>query len=598
VGRALPPVLLLALLLGPATLPTVGAAGLIETRLASFAGAPPTAGASLGPVRVLESFPFAGVALLEGPADALALVPGVAGLYPDEPLTPLLDRARVAVRADAPPGEEGAWPTGSNVTVALVDSGIDASHPGFAGRMAATVRLTRNGVVAPGGTDVDGHGTHVAGILAGNGAYSQDGRLHGLAPAARLVGVDISDAFTTTSAVRAFQWVHDHREEYGIRVVSDSWGREKSDAHYDPEDPVIRASDALVADGLVVVFSAGNRGRDGGSTLTTEGTNPNVITVGASTLAGRSESYSSKGPARDAAGALLSWTKPDLVAPGTAILSARTTARPAASASDEERYYTILNGTSMAAPQVAAAAALLLDQHPALSPLAVQAILQQTARDVEASGPDADSGFGLLDVRAAVEAARTLGGDEPRTVVVESRVPVHERGSVLAAQGLVLLDGGAVQLPPARDVSLPLALPPDAAEVELWLNWTGAASFAAQLDGPSASWAFEPAGPGSLHLRHAAAPGAYTVTARPTGAADETSYAVDGSVLVRQTRVLDARANEFTAARMHAGGAGGFYVPESQAARLLDLVVTRPQMVVGALLLLSCAVGALGVRRR
>src|SRR5438552_2427634 len=280
---------LLVLLLAPlaAALPAPH-----ERRLVSYdgAGLPPAPGVAL-----VQNFAFARVALVEGAPDAIdALRAWGAHVYPEETLTLELDRVRTEDDAEPTPAEAASWPMGAGVTVALVDSGVDASHPGFEGRMAAAVRIERSGAVTPGGSDDDGHGTHVAGILAGSGARSTNGRLHGLAPQARLVSVATSDSFTTTSAVRAFEWVHEHRGDYGIRVVSSSWGREKSDAHYDPDDPVIRASDALAADGLVVVFSAGNRGHDGAATLTTEATNPDVLTVGAASASGRVEAYSSR----------------------------------------------------------------------------------------------------------------------------------------------------------------------------------------------------------------------------------------------------------------------------------------------------------------
>src|SRR5581483_9253115 len=187
------------LLVAPVLLPAATAEG-TERRLVSFDDAPPAVGSSFGPARVVEAFPFARVALLEGPAsalDALRSLPGVAGVYRDEPVTLLLDRAGAT-----------DWPTGRNVTVALVDSGLDAQHPGFAGRVAASVRIEADGSVDAGRGDSDGHGTHVAGIVAGSGAQSQNGRLHGLAPGAKLVAVDISSSFTTTTAVRAFAWIH------------------------------------------------------------------------------------------------------------------------------------------------------------------------------------------------------------------------------------------------------------------------------------------------------------------------------------------------------------------------------------------------------
>ncbi|GEM_PF-3775703 len=580
------------LLVAPVLLPAATAEG-TERRLVSFDDAPPAVGSSFGPARVVEAFPFARVALLEGPAsalDALRSLPGVAGVYRDEPVTLLLDRARAIDHADPPAGATD-WPTGRNVTVALVDSGLDAQHPGFAGRVAASVRIEADGSVDAGRGDSDGHGTHVAGIVAGSGAQSQNGRLHGLAPGAKLVAVDISSSFTTTTAVRAFAWIHEHHAQYDIRVVSNSWGREKPDAHYDADDPVIRASDGLVADGLVVVFSAGNRGRDGDATLTTEATNPNVLTVAAGSPSGQAEPYSSRGPATDAGGRALAWVKPDLAAPGTAIESARANAATFSGASSAEaRYYTVMNGTSMAAPQVAAAAALLLDAHPALTPASVAAILTGSARDMGPAGPDSGTGYGMLDVAAALDAARA-SEEGRRLVVVETQLPVHASGTVLAAAGLVLADDGAAKLPPASEIVLPVTVPQGGVAADLWLNASGSAgAFSAELDGPEGSFPFDQDAAGHLHLAHAVAPGAYALRARPNGVMPGTTYAVDGAITVRTERVVDVPA----AMRAHAAFVpeGGFFVPQSGATRLLGVVNASP-LLVGALAIgAACAMGA------
>ena len=595
-GRASAGLLLLLVLL-PAAAPGADAGGATERRLVSFDGAPPAAGSALGGARVLEAFPFARVALVEGAPAALARLaslPGVAGLYPEEPVRLLMEREREVVQAEAPAG--AAWPAGANVTVAVVDSGIDATHAAFAGRVAASVRIGRGGATAPGDGDEDGHGTHVAGIVAGDGARSVDGRERGIAPAARVVAVDISDAFTTTTAVRAFAWIHENRATHDIRVVSNSWGREKEDAHYDPDDPVIRASDALVADGIVVVFSAGNRGRDGDATLTTEATNPNVLTVAAASAVGRVEPYSSRGPAVDAKGREVSWLKPDLAAPGTAVVSTRANAEGVDAPTEEQRWYTTMNGTSMAAPQVAAAAALLLDEHPHLSPGMVAGILTGTARDVGAPGPDAQTGHGMLSVASAVQAARALDGGEQR-LVVERRERVHQEGSVAAAERVVLSARDKPSLPPAESVVLPLALPAGAAEVDLWFNWTGPGDFDVSLLGPEGERRFEPSSEGSLRLRRAAGEGAYRVVVRPVGLAAYAEFALDGSVLVREERPVDV------AAELHQRDPfvpqGGFFVSQSTAERLLGMLGAAPALV-AAVVTAVVAGGALalGVRRR
>lgn len=396
---------------------------------------------------------------------ALVDIPGVRNVYPSEALSLNLDQSRAAVKATDAARVWGA--TGANVTVAVVDSGIDASHPGLQGRVRVGLRFGSDGASAS-DVDTDGHGTHVAGIVAGDGARSSGNRLQGLAPRADLVALDISSSFTTTNAIRAFQWIHDHHAEHDIRVVSNSWGREKEKNHYDADDPVIRASSALVADGLVVIFSAGNRG-DGASTLTVEATNPDVITVGATNNAGSIESYSSRGPARDASGRAMAWTKPDIVAPGTHIESARSGQGPQASASGEAQYYVVMNGTSMAAPHVAAAAALLIDRDPSLTPFDVRDLLLGTARGTGA--PDMAYGHGLLDVDAALRALATHGG-APGTERVEIKKPLRATGSYGTAGGYVLLNGHMPQVPMEEALKVPLDTHPEARALTFTFKWS------------------------------------------------------------------------------------------------------------------------------
>lgn len=577
-----------AFLLVALLVPAPAAAAAPSRFLVSFEEGAPLVGEALEGARVLEAFPFAGVALLEGPLAvraAVARLPGIAGVYDEEPIALLMERERDIVDAEPPAGAR--WPTGGSVTVAMVDSGIDGAHPAFDGRVAASVRISRGGVVSAEAGDSDGHGTHVAGIVAGDGAGSANARHRGIAPNARLVGVDISDSFTTTNAVRAFAWIAENAARYDIRVVSNSWGREKEDAHFDPNDPVIRASDALVADGIVVVFSAGNRGRDGASTLTTEATNPRVLTVGAAGASGRPESYSSRGPPVDARGVGLPWTKPDVMAPGSAVVSTRAHAASVEEArSDEERYYTVMNGTSMAAPQAAAAVALLLDLQPSLTPAQAQALLQRSAADLGPAGADADTGYGMLDVAAALrEAARMVAGEE--RVVVETRVPLRQRGDVVAAAGQVVLASGGPKLPPAARVTLPLVLPPGATSVELWFNWSSQGAFDVDFVGGEGAVAFEAEGGQSLRVTTPASPGSWRVEATPLGAAAHTPYTLEGWVVVREEHLVEVAAESHG---RPAAASSAFVAVPSAGMHPLDVVARAPGLVLGLV-----ATGATGI---
>jgi subtilisin family serine protease len=476
--------------------------------------------------RVLEDFAFIHVSLVALPSAALPAirtVPGVANLYAEEPLTALLSSSRPAVHVGPMLWDAGI--DGAGVAVAVVDSGIDESHPGLVGRVREAVRVTASGIEASSG-DRDGHGTHIAGIIAGDGTQSPDRSNAGMAPKADLVAVDISDSFTTTNAVRAFGWLRDHAASLGLRVVSSSWGREKPDAAYDANDPVIRASDALVDAGIVVVFSAGNLGPGEGS-LTVEAQNPRVITVGAASDDARLESYSSRGPAKLADGRTAGWTKPDVLAPGTRITSAH------AGGGDP---YIEMNGTSMAAPHVAGIAALLLSAAPQLTPAEVHGLLLTTARDVGAPGLDTDSGAGFVDGLAAVQAARELVGAPAEP----DREPFAREGQVAPAAGLLPASLLAEPSQAASEVRVPVAVPPGALGLEFTVRWDDPrSSFEVWLErggdrlGPFRG-AVERAGWMELHVQvqDGLQPGAWEIVARSHGPSVQVQYRVEGAVLV------------------------------------------------------------------
>lgn len=186
-----------------------------------------------------------------------------------------------AARADTPDvwdydalPPELAWPeairlpaahaagTGAGVTVAVLDTGV-TRHPDLGDRVVARVDLTADGD----GYDHHGHGSHMTGLVAGDGSAS-GGRFAGAAPAARIVSVKVGgpDGATDVSSVLAgLEWIAAHREQYGIRVVSLSYGTDASTKV--AEDPLNFAVQRLERLGVVVVAAAGNRG-DGGASPT------------------------------------------------------------------------------------------------------------------------------------------------------------------------------------------------------------------------------------------------------------------------------------------------------------------------------------------
>lgn len=360
--------------------------------------------------------------------------------------------------------------TGAGVTVAVLDSGIDATHPDLAGRVVANARLVQGRFVdAPG--DTDGHGTHVAGIVAASGA-SSEGRWPGVAPDARLVGLDISGRFTTASAILAYDWLAEHREEHDIRVVVNAWGRVPDGDAYDPRDPELRAIESLVAEGVVVLFSASNRG-PGPSTLSVEAMSPHVVTVGATDAAGLVMSYSSRGPVRAAD----PWVKPDVVAPGDAVVSLRS-AQTLPDAADPDPLHTSYSGTSQAVPHVAGIVARMLEARPSLTPQQVADALRASAIDLGAPGPDDASGYGLVDARDAILAAQGRAPDRGNVLVAGGRDRYEDALALPGAPRRGLFD-----LLDAPEVvwDAPFPVKPGATRVRVDASATGAQPFDLEL---------------------------------------------------------------------------------------------------------------------
>lgn len=399
------------------------------------------------------------------PARAVAQLanrPDVEFVASDAPTFASMDVAREA--ADAPgPAEPEASLTGAGVTIAMLDSGV-APHPAITTLVTAVDALGQDPpLVLPETVDPNGHGTHVAGILVGDGASSQGGRLHGLAPQAGLVSVRVLDGDgrgKTSDVLAGLHWVIDHKDELGVRVLNLSLGHPV----YEPAelDPLVQAAEAAWDAGIVVVCSAGNWGTSGHGSIASPCNSRKVITVGAlnawhtgDTADDSVTTYSSRGPTR---GDLVA--KPDLLAPGNRIVSTRAPGShldllyPERRVADDPEHpelvdYFELSGTSMAAPMVSGAAALMLEQEPGLNPATVKARLMLTATKAAAADPFT-TGAGGLDILAAL---RTTGyvGAAPSPVVVadpaSSGVEVENTATLWAdpAFPISTLWSGAVQ---------------------------------------------------------------------------------------------------------------------------------------------------------
>jgi subtilisin family serine protease len=247
-------------------------------------------------------------------------------------------------------GAPAAWEagyTGEGVTVAVLDTGVDATHPDLAGKVAES----RNFSEAADERDTVGHGTHVASTIAGSGAAS-GGKYKGVAPDATLLSGKVCETnFCTESAILAgLEWAS---AEKGAKIVNFSIG-----GFDGPEiDPIEEAVNTLTAaHGTLFVVAAGNSGSSDGS-VESPGSAEAALTVGAVDKSDELADFSSRGPRIGDDG-----LKPDITAPGVDIVAAR--AAGTAMGETVGEHYTTASGTSMATPHVVGAAALLAQQHP------------------------------------------------------------------------------------------------------------------------------------------------------------------------------------------------------------------------------------------
>jgi len=315
---------------------------------------------------------------------------------------------------------------GTGVGIAIIDSGVTPWHDDLSSanggqRVNAFVDLVNGRSVA---YDDHGHGTHVAGIIAGNGFDSSGGRT-GIAPGASLIVVKALDATGgahISDVIAAFDYVLANKDALGIRVVNVSLSAGVYESY--TTDPLTQAAKRLVDAGVVVVAAAGNAGRTASghalySGITAPGNAPWVLTVGASSHMGtidRSDDtmagFSSRGPT-----AIDHIAKPDLVAPGVGIesLSDRASAFYTSKAayllngtvSTNYLPYLSLSGTSMSAPVVSGTIALMMQANPELTPNQVKAILQYTSEDY-AHYNRLTQGVGFLNAKGAVELSAFL----------------------------------------------------------------------------------------------------------------------------------------------------------------------------------------------
>ena len=330
-------------------------------------------------------------------------------------------------------GATAAWArgiTGSGVSVAVVDTGIDNTGD-LAGKVIDGYDFSGEGSYT---TDSFGHGTFVAGMIAGSGAAS-NGAIKGVAPGVNLVSLKVAGADGSSDVVRviaAIQWAVSHAAVDHIRVLNLSLGTDSTQSWR--IDPLDAAVEGAWRAGLVVTVAAGN---GGAGAISKPADDPYVITVGATddaTTPAMSDDavapFSATGPT--AAGI----AKPDLVAPGTHVVSTRAPGSTVDTTYPSARIDPIYfrgSGTSFSAPQVAGAAALLLQQRPSLTNNQVKAMLTGTA-DPLSGVPATAQGAGELDIRSLLNAPAATGANA-------GLASSDGSGSPLASEGTLATDG-------------------------------------------------------------------------------------------------------------------------------------------------------------
>ena len=343
----------------------------------------------------------------------IASLPYVEKVWPDLRVRIMLDTSVSDIKATY------VWETygydGSGITIAIIDTGIDASHaalddldddPTTWDPKVIAFKDFVNGLddLDPSdgmdAYDDNGHGTHVAGIAAGTGA--PDYKYVGVAPKAYLVGIKVLDdsgSGTLSDVIAGIEWAVENKDTYNIRVINLSLGASVIDN--DGTSPVAIAVDRAVLAGIVVCVAAGNDGPAPGS-ISTPGDAHLAITVGAAFDSGEGTKgavalFSSQGPTDDGR------VKPDITAPGVDIMA------PEANTGTG---YIEHSGTSMATPHVAGAVALLLQSNPTLDPAQVKYILTRTTQvDYYSGTPDNIEGYGYIDIAAAIANAEELSDD-------------------------------------------------------------------------------------------------------------------------------------------------------------------------------------------
>ncbi len=292
--------------------------------------------------------------------------------------------------------------TKNDVVIAVIDTGIDASHVDLDGGKVIGWNDLVNGNTTP--YDDHGHGTHVSSISAGSGDGNSNYK--GVAYGAALVGIKVLDSQgsgSMSTVTAGIDWAIQNKNVYGINVINLSLG---TSASSDGTDATSLAVNNAAANGIAVAVAAGNSG-PAKYTVGSPGAAADAITVGAMADVGELgfnlAQFSSRGPTADER------TKPDIAAPGYYITAAKA---------NTSNGYVTYSGTSMATPFTAGVIGLMIDANPSITPSGIKSTLMNTAQDWGPTGQDNDYGDGRLQAYDAIKAAGGFTGSGPA-------VPTH-----------------------------------------------------------------------------------------------------------------------------------------------------------------------------
>jgi len=424
--------------------------------------------ANVGLAKVGDFRRYTTAVFVEGPVLAFELLaqhPWVMRIEHNAPLRYLGDTQNWATRANIAREQASGGPyfdangnrlTGKGVTLGIIDGGLAAVHPDFAGRVKHNFKFAGATYVDVGYTDSEnnggGHGTHVTGTVAGGGQMSDGGypvpavaplvpgTYTGASPEANIIHWGHGAAIVVLNAAFAYQHILDNLTTPGfanLRAVNNSYGA-AGGTPYDPAGASSQLIKRIIGCGVVMAFAASNDGGDGSEDLTSptcKDPTPGVICVasyndqGTGRLDGPLSSFSSRGLKGDPA------RYPDIAAPGDLITSTCVTGSPsqaicvggddAPAETDWQPWYGTISGTSMATPNVTGMIGLLAQAEPSLTPAQIELLLQRTARKV-GTGYEPDPqhagstihfgyGAGLVDIQAALEDLIASGSNITKT---------------------------------------------------------------------------------------------------------------------------------------------------------------------------------------